>query len=204
MPRNDIIMKTNICLLEKKYAPIIAAIHSRSLSEDFLPSLGTPFLTELYKSILELKLGFGFVGKDKKTISGFVLATTDMQKMFKHVFIKKALPLGFKILPSILKNPAKILKIFETFTYSDKESKTSSKAELIVIAVDREFRNQSIGSNLLLTLDAEFVKRGIGEYKVTVISDNLGALNFYKKLGFKFAYNFFLYGKKWSLLIKKL
>lgn len=197
-------MKTNICVLEKKYASDIAAIHAHSLSGDFLPSLGVSFLTELYKSILELKLGFGFVAYDKKTIQGFVLATTDMQKMFKQVFLKRALHLGLKILPVIIKNPAKILKILETFTYSDKESKTKTKAELIVIAVDREFRNQNIGSSLCLTLNKEFVKQKVKEYKVTVNSNNLGAIKFYKRCGFKFAYHFSLYNREWSLLTKKL
>lgn len=197
-------MKTNICVLEKKYAADIAAIHIRSLFGDFLPSLGRPFLTELYKSILELNLGFGFVSQDKKTIQGFVLATTDMQKMLKTVFIKKAFILGVRILPAVIKNPSIITKIFETLTYSDKESKANSKAELIVIAVDSKFRNQNIGSNLLLTLDKEFVKRGVKEYKVTVNSNNLDAIKFYKRQGFKFAYRFFLYGREWSLLTKKL
>lgn len=195
---------TTICVLEKKYTPDIAAIHVRSLFGDFLPSLGVDFLSELYKSILELNLGFGFVAKNRKSIQGFVLATTNMQKMFKEVFFKKAFPLGLKILPALLKDPAKILKIIETFTYSDKESKAQTKSELIVIAVDNKFRNQNIGSNLLLTMDYEFVKRGIKEYKVTVNSNNFGAIKFYGRQGFKFAYRFSLYKRDWSLLTKKL
>lgn len=195
---------TTIRVLEKKYASDIAAIHADALSKDFLPSLGVSFLTELYKGILELNLGFGFVAKDKNTIQGFVLATKDMQKMLKTVFFKRTFPLGRKILPALLKNPLKILKIFETFTYSGKESKTKTKSELIVVAVDRLFRNQKIGSNLLLTLDHEFVKQKVKEYKVTVNADNLGAIKFYKGNGFKFAYRFSLYRKEWNLLIKKL
>lgn len=179
----------------------IAKIHAESLSNDFLPSLGISFLSELYESILKLDLGFGFAAYDKEKVAGFILGTTDMQKMFKNVFLKRAIPLGLKALPAIIKKPAKILNIIETFTYSDKESKTDTKSELIVIAVTEKYRNQNIGTKLCLILDKEFAKRRVNSYKVTVNSNNSAAQRFYFRQGFTPAYKFRLYKKEWSLLI---
>lgn len=190
--------------LTLKHVDEITSIHLESLTGDFLPSLGKFFLNALYKSILELNLGFGVVAKSNNKVKGFVLATKDMRSLFKCVILKKPFSLCLSLIPAIIKKPILIKKVFETFTYNDKESKEITKAELIVIAVDHMYRNQKIGSKLCLILNREFVKRGIDKYKVTVNSDNFKALSFYKKNGFKFSYDFNLYNKKWDLLTKQL
>lgn len=182
----------------------IAEIHAQALAGDFLPSLGVPFLAELYRGILGLGLGFGFVTTRGEAVTGFVIASDDTSALFRTVMMKRAIALGLRLLPALLRRPTLLRNIIETFTYPEKEGHVPVAAELVVIAVDASTRGHGQGALLCDALDADFRRRGITRYKVTVNQGNDGANRFYRRQGFVLADSFSLYGRGWNLYTRAL
>jgi ribosomal protein S18 acetylase RimI-like enzyme len=182
----------------------MAEIHAQALAGDFLPSLGVGFLAELYRGILGLGLGFGFVAGDGKDIGGFVIASEDTSRLFRSVLMRRSIPLGLRLVPALARRPMLLRNIIETFTYPEHEGALPIPAELVVIAVDATRRGQGAGAALCAALDAEFRRRSIRRYKVTVNQSNDGANRFYVRQGFELAYSFRLYGRGWNLYTRDL
>jgi ribosomal protein S18 acetylase RimI-like enzyme len=193
----------NVQPLTVDHAQRIAEIHAQALAGDFLPSLGIPFLAELYRGILGLGLGFGFVTVNDG-VSGFVLGSDDTSALFRTVMLKRAIPLGLRLLPALVRRPALLRNIIQTFTYPEQEGKVPVAAELVVIAVDATVRGQGQGAALCNALEADFRRRSITRYKVTVNQSNDGANRFYQRQGFQLADRFRLYDRGWNLYTRTL
>jgi ribosomal protein S18 acetylase RimI-like enzyme len=194
----------NVEPLTISHAQRVAEIHASALAGDFLPSLGVPFLAELYRGILGLGLGFGFVTTSESGVSGFVLASDDTSALFRTVMMKRAIALGMRLLPALVRRPTLLRNIIETFTYPEQEGKVPVAAELVVIAVDATMRSKGQGAALCDALDADFRRRAILRYKVTVNQSNDGANRFYQRQGFQLADSFRLYGRGWNLYTRTL
>lgn len=184
---------------EHSYA--VARIHADALAGDFLPSLGVTFLHQFYSTVLTERLGFGYVYLANERVDGFILGSVDSSRLFRNMVIKRGIRLGLSAVPAVLRHPAILMKIIETFFYPSKESFVSEKAELMVIAIKPEMRGGGIGRLLVSSLSGEFRQRGIHAFKVTVLQANEGANRFYKKLGFILAGQFRLYSNQWNLYV---
>lgn len=185
--------------IKKEHLQPISEIHAEALSGDFLPSLGKGFLRTLYKGIIELGVGFGYVYEREGYVIGFAVGVVDSGTMFKKVLRHRGLRLGVQALWRAWRNLTLVKNTFDTFRYPNKEGMVLQRAELLVIAVRENFRGQGIGKALVNALNEEFCRRGILSYKVTVHKENEGANNFYRRLGFKYAYSFCLHGSEWNL-----
>jgi ribosomal protein S18 acetylase RimI-like enzyme len=192
--------------LQRSHAGAVARIHVGALAGDFLPSLGVSFLRVFYKGALDQGVGFGFVHLEKGESSqeslqprGFVFGSADTRALFKRVMSSRMLALGVAALPATLRRPLLLRNVAETFLYPSKEGQSPHQAELVVIGVDAALRGRRIGETLVRELDRAFREQGVRAYKVTVLQSNLGANRFYQRLGFRFSFEFTLYGKKWNL-----
>ena len=194
----------NVQPLERAQARRIAEIHAEALKGDFLPSLGVRFLTELYRGMLDLGLGFGFVAVESGRVVGFVIASEDTSRLFRSVMLRRALPLGWHILPALVRRPALLGNVLQTLSYTRQEEAVTVTAELLVIAVDPEQRSHGLGAALCRALEQEFRRRGRGQYKVTVNQGYDGANRFYRRQGFALAHSFRLYGRLWNLYTRTL
>lgn len=193
-----------IAPLTIEHAPRVAQIHASALAGDFLPSLGTGFLTELYRGILGLELGFGFVALTEGAVAGFVIASEDTSALFSTLLRARFLPLGLRVAATLLRKPRLLANVLETFTYPKHEGRVNVPAELVVIAVDGTLRSEGAGAALCGALDNAFRQRGIARYKVTVNQSNNGANRFYERQGFELAYSFTLYKRGWNLYTRTL
>ena len=186
------------------HAGRVAEIHAQALAGDFLPSLGVSFLSELYRGILGMRLGFGYVAVSAGQVAGFVLGSDDTSALFRTVMLRRAVPLGLRMVPAVVRHPGLLRKIIETFTYPQQEGSVAVAAELVVIAVDARLRSKGVGAQLCDALDDDFRRRGIKQYKVTVNQSNDGANRFYLRQGFRLADSFRLYGRGWNLYTRTL
>ncbi len=182
-------------------ALIISKIHIKSLSDDFLPSLGIDFLRTIYEGILENENVFGFVDVENSKVRGFVIGTTDMNRFFRDALFANFFKAFYFLTLQFVKKPQIILKILETFLYPKKE--IGPRAELIVIAVLDKYQGLGIGKNLVAKLEEKFKLKKIKKYKVTVHA-NKQAIYFYEKLGYKRVGKFELYSKDWCVYEKRL
>jgi ribosomal protein S18 acetylase RimI-like enzyme len=119
--------------------------------------------------------------------------------LFKRVVASRAVMLGLRAIPAVIRKPALIANVLETFLYPGKESAVPEKAELVVIGFDAAHRGRGLGRGLVNALNEAFRAQGVQSYKVTVLQENLGANSFYRALGFQPALEFELYKKKWNL-----
>lgn len=176
-----------------------SAIHADALEGDFLPSLGSSFLVELYGGLIDLELGFGFVARDADRIRGFVFGSRDSAFLFHEVLRKRFLKLGWKLLGAITRNPHIVLEVVETVRNPSKEEMKNVSAELMVIAVADGWRGMGLGHRLIERFDREAQAMQIPGYKVTVHRDKQRANRFYRNLGFIHRSQFRLYGKDWNV-----
>ena len=185
--------------LQRKHAARVAELHCAALAGDFLPSLGQGFLTVFYEGVLDLGVGFGFVAIEDGRPAGFVLGSADASVLFKRVVAGRAVMLGLRAIPAVIRKPALIANVLETFLYPGKEGAAPEKAELVVIGCGAAYRGRGLGRGLVNALDAAFRAQGVRSYKVAVLQANQGANSFYRALGFQLALEFELYKKKWNL-----
>ena len=189
--------------LQREHAARVAELHCAALAGDFLPSLGQGFLTVFYEGVLDLGMGFGFVAIEDGRPVGFVLGSADTSALFKQVVASRAVMLGLRAIPAVIRKPALVTNVLETFLYPSKEDAVPEKAELVVIGFDAAYRGRGLGCSLVNVLNDAFRAQGVRSYKVTVLQENLGANSFYRALGFQPALEFELYKKKWNLYTHK-
>lgn len=187
--------------LKPEYITDIVRLHTNSLKDDFLPSLGTTFLTTFYQTIINEPSAYNLVCCQKNQVQGFVIGTSNMEIFFKNILKKRFLKFSLLITYQIIKKPRLIKNVFETLFYTKKES--GPKAELVIIAVDQKHRGQGIGKTLIRALEKVFLENKIRQYKVTVVSSKK-AVGFYSYLKFRLITNFSLYGKRWLVFEKTL
>ena len=189
--------------MQREHAARVAELHCAALAGDFLPSLGRGFLTVFYEGVLDLGVGFGFVAVEDGQPVGFVLASTDTSSLFKRVVLSRAIQLALRAIPSVIRSPALISNVLETFLYPGKEGAVQEKAELVVIGFEEAYRGRGLGRRLVKALDEAFRAQSVQAYKVTVLQSNQGANSFYRALGFQLALEFELYQKKWNLYTRR-
>jgi ribosomal protein S18 acetylase RimI-like enzyme len=179
-------------------------LHEEALSyRSFIARFGSRFLLRIYEDILERELGFlVFAKTPEERIAGFLLACTDVRKLFS-LTMKQYFDYFVLMLPRLITRPHLAARTVETLLYPHKES-ISVFTELLVIAVERPFRSKEIGMNLVRTMEREFVRRGINEYKVTVHESMADTNRFYRAIGMTRASAFRLYGTTWNLYTKRI
>jgi ribosomal protein S18 acetylase RimI-like enzyme len=196
--------KIQISPMQAHHLRRVAEIHAQALAGDFLPSLGVKFLDIFYQAALANSLVIGIVALCGDKPIGFVLGSSDMAILFQKVVRGAPLQLARAALPAVVRKPGLLLKVAESFLYPGREEALDVKAELVVIAVEPEYRRQGLGQDLVEALNVKFKERNIQSYKVTVLQSNPGANRFYTRLGFQPIGKFKLYHQFWNLYIYSL
>jgi ribosomal protein S18 acetylase RimI-like enzyme len=195
----------SITPLTPPLVPAVVQLHTKALNGDFLPSLGPAFLTVLYRSIIELNLGFCFVSLDNaEEVSGFVVGTYDSRQLFRTLVTRRLFRFTAEVAAALIRKPRLLSSVFETFLYPSKEGANVPAAELLVIAVRAPDRNKGVGAALVRRLDETMRRHGIDSYKVTVLASNEVAIEFYRRLGFVIKGQFQMYRKPWNILVSEL
>ncbi len=181
----------NITLAQSQDAPAIANIHKTEISGGFLSSLPEAFLEKFYEAIILSPVSFCVVAKENNQVVGFVAGTTDISTFYRYFFTHYFFQSFFIVLPKLFSS---FKKIAETLLYPTKE-KALPKAELLTIAVKKEFQGRGIAGQMFKEFTAEMRKRNIKEFKVLVGANLPQAIHFYEKNGFRFVKNTSVHGK---------
>jgi len=166
-----------INLADKKYAKILAQIHKDEISAGFLSSLPSNFLEKFYISVIEND--FSVIAKENGEIVGFIAGTADIGKLYSYFLKRYFFHSAVILLPKIFN----LRKIMETLFYPKNKE---IKAELLTIAVKKEFQGKGVARYMLEFFVSEMRKRGVNKFKVLVGEELKPAIRFYEKNGFKF------------------
>lgn len=180
---------------------VITKIHSKALAGDFLPSLGFKFLRTFYEGIVGKPGVYGFLFEEDGKIQGFVVGTRDSSNFFWQTLKSRFLQLALLLFIQIIRKPSLIKNVVETFLYPKKDA--GVRAELVIIAVDRNYQGKGLGRQLVDALEEAFGKTGIKLYKLTVHA-NKKSVGFYEHLGYSRTAEFSLYGKMWYVYEKSI
>lgn len=174
-----------ISLAKKEDAPAITNIHKTEISGGFLSSLSPAFLKRFYIALIESKSSFCVVAKENGQVVGFVAGTVNLNAFYKYFLSHYFFQSFFILLPKIFSS---LKKILEALWYPKKEQ-SFPKAELLVIAIAKEFQGRGLGVLMLAPFVAEMKKRIVGIFKVVVGEELKTAIHFYEKNGFTFLKN---------------
>lgn len=139
---------------------------------------------------------FCVVAKEGDIVVGFISGVANIKTLYsyflKHYFLSSAIVLFKKVFSFSF-----IKKAFETLLYPSKE-RSLPLAELLTMAVSKQFQGQGVASQMLITFLAEMKKRNIRQCKVLVGEELAPAIHFYQKNGFTFLKNITLHGNNIS------
>ncbi len=177
-------------LAKKEDALNVAKIHKNEIHKGFLSSLSPAFLKRFYLALIQSPASFCIVAKEHDEVVGFVAGTTNLNAFYKYFLSHYLFQSFFTLLPKIFSSPKKII---ETLLYPKKEQ-ALPKAELLTIAIAKEFQGGGVGGLMLQPFILEMKKRNINIFKVVVGESLPNAIAFYEKNGFIFLKNITIHG----------
>lgn len=185
-----------IRLAKKNDARYISNIHKEEISQGFLSSLPLSFLAKLYEEIIQS--GVCVVAETQGRVVGFVAGTCNLNALFRSFLLHAFFPAVFILLPQIF-SFRKLKGIFEALRYPSRNSDLP-QAELLMIAVHKEFQSQGVARSMLKEFIEQMRKRGVKEFRVMVGKDLLSAIRLYESSGFQFVKETAVHGAQQSLI----
>lgn len=161
----------------------VAKIHSQSINQGFLSSLGVNFLTLLYESInVDPNSALFFECIDGKVV-GFVAGGRGMGSIYRQM-LRRWPRLISTLLPTLL-SPRKIKQIVEIIWFSCKRESVQGcpKAELFSIAVLESERGSGVAKHLYRALAQRFAEDGESAFCIVVGDALTSAHRFYQRMG---------------------
>lgn len=164
----------------------IVDVHIKAFQGFFLTSLGSKFLTRLYEGFLLKHEGILRVAIIDEQIVGFSAGTTSPESFFAKLRQDKWFSFLWAAIPGLIRNPMVVFKkLYNALFYKGDPVKSLNSAALLSsIAVEPDFKGQSIGKLLLEDFEHQVSQRS-GLHYVYLITDKFGnepIVNFYKKL----------------------
>lgn len=161
----------------------LAALHAEQISGGFLTSLGTPLLAQLYRAIASSPDAFIVVARIEGSIAGFLCASVDTRRVYRHV-LRRA---GLRLIPKLagrLFQWRTVVRCWETLRYPSKSGPSDlPSAEILNFCVTQKVQRSGIGRKLFSAMEAEFARRGIGEIRIVTGATQHSAIEFYRKIG---------------------
>lgn len=161
-------------------------LHWQTLKESTLNKFGKRFLIIVYKSISLDANQILLVIENQGQIVGLAVATPNIKRLYNQIINKNFFPLFFEVIKHSLSTPSLIIKTGKWLLAHS--ARDNCPAELLFIAVDKNYQGQGLGSKLIKKIIAEFHRNKIHQFKVGTWANNNLSNRFYVKLGFKFLY----------------
>jgi ribosomal protein S18 acetylase RimI-like enzyme len=167
------------------HAHDVASLHVRGINTGFISSLGIDFVSALYEAIAKSASSFGFAIEENNRVLGFVTFSTNLNKLYKSVILKKGWRFAL-LLAAKMFSLRRIKKVLETLFYPSRVKKMNlPSAELLSIAVDPAICHKGLGTVLVRQSLQRCRELGLDRVKVLVAADNEPANRLYTKCGFK-------------------
>jgi ribosomal protein S18 acetylase RimI-like enzyme len=163
-------------------APAAAALHAERIGEGFLVTLGTRFLTRLYRRVVLSPYALLVVAESGTRLVGFAAAATDTRRFYGDFMRRDALPAALAAAPACLRAPH---RVWETFRYGTSDHGDLPTAEILSIAVVADAAGRGVGGSLLAAAQEDLARLGSPEARVVTAVGNDAALTMYRRAGFR-------------------
>jgi len=169
----------------------ISCLHIKEIHHGLLPFLGPKLLGELYKALVEIKLIDIWAVKSDSRIIGFLAGTLSTNKRAIYLLIRRKSLLVLCLMIRLLsasKSARLIISLIKTSAkniFSARGNVSRPEAELLAIAVDKNFQSLGFGKALILCFEDSVRKAGLADYCVMTNVHELGSNAFYNAMGFE-------------------
>ena len=166
------------------YANDLASLHAKNIVGKS-SNIGVEFLSKIYQTFLQDRnIRIWILFHNRKAV-GFLCGCIRNKEIYKKFLFKNFSFLIFLFLKNILnlsfiKNAYGLIILFLTA-----KNFSSGNAELLSIAISKNFRNKYYGKKLIRKLEFYLKKKNKKEYIVKLESNNKRAINFYLSNKFK-------------------
>jgi ribosomal protein S18 acetylase RimI-like enzyme len=164
----------------------VARLHIASLDQGFLSTLGSGFLTELYRSIDQCPQAVLIVKCQQGEVIGFVTGVTGPMSLIYRRMILRFPLWAWRLFP-ILFSPKRLGRVMEILRYikSNNEQSNLPISELLSIAVTPNSRGKGFADAMYKDLIKHFREMKVEFFKI-VVGDSLSpAHKFYQRMGAK-------------------
>jgi ribosomal protein S18 acetylase RimI-like enzyme len=164
----------------------VARLHIASLDQGFLSTLGSGFLTELYRSIDKCPQAVLIVKCQQGEVIGFVTGVSGpMTLIYRRMMLR--FPLWAWRLFPIFFSPKRLGRIIEILRYvkSNNEQSNLPISELLSIALTPNSRGKGIADAMYGDLIKHFREMKVERFKIVVGDGLTPAHKFYQRMGAK-------------------
>ncbi len=166
-------------------AAALARLHAEHIPGGFLASLGTAFLTQLYRRISTAPGSFAIVASTEDLpVAGFVSGTVDTGALYRQFLLRHGIRAGLSALPGLLRRPRHVLETLRYGTGAGDGNALLPRAELLSLAVDPAARGRGVGEALVRACVDELAGLGAPSSRVVVDAANEAALRLYRRCGY--------------------
>ena len=163
----------------------VTEVHAKSFPSFFLTVLGTAFLSNLYKAILEDPDGIGIVAIRDMVVLGFVAGTAQPAGFYRRLLRRRWWHFAWSALPSAVRHPAIVPRLLRAFSMPAQVTQHAGRGTLMSIAVLPECQGSGIGQLLVRSFLNEAVQHGLQQVDLMTDRDNNEPTNrFYQRMGF--------------------
>ncbi len=176
----------------------VAELHQAAMGNSLWAKLGRPFLTELYRGLVESPLFLGFVYEEDQHIGGFIAGSVNAGAMMRQVYRKRFLTLGATASLGLMRRPRVLRHLAQTARYfqASQDEEFQIPAESLFCSFEPQLRGKRVSGHINKVLFDDLLARGHRHVKITTEVDNVGANRQLTSWGFVRRGEFDFYGKR--------
>ncbi len=176
-------------------APRVAELHAAAMGNSLWAQLGVPFLTNLYRALVDIHTFLGFVYVEDGQVKGFIAGSTDTRAMYAEVLRRRWAFLAPVAALGVLRRPLALRPLLQTASYFGASGAEDVPGESLFCSFVPELRGKRVSGHINKVLFDELRARGHTHVKITTEVDNEGANRQLRSWGFEEAGRFTFYGK---------
>jgi ribosomal protein S18 acetylase RimI-like enzyme len=184
-------------------ASAVAALHAGQIADGFLSSLGTGFLSRLYRRICLAPGSFLIVATDGDRVVGFVAGTGDLRALYRAFLWRDGVGAAADAIGRLIGNWKQVVETLRHGSTGGAHAGAGRGVELLAMAVDPTYRGRGVGKRLVASFLDQVATIGHGDSYVVVAGDNPVAIGLYQQAGFTTDVQFELHAGTPSLLMQR-
>jgi hypothetical protein len=181
--------------LQFRDAEAVARLHHAAMGESLWAQLGVPFLSALYRALVDVPTFLAFVYVEDGEVRGFIAGSTDTAAMYRETVRRRGTFLAPFAAMGALRRPALVRKLWETGRYGTASGAADVPGESLFCSFAPHLRGKRVSGHINKVLFDELLSRGHTHAKVTTELSNEAANRQLKSWGFAERERFRFYGK---------
>jgi GNAT superfamily N-acetyltransferase len=187
---------------DRTHAAALANIHASALPDDFLASLGTRFLQDVYwPATFESANGVNLMAVEDGRPVGFVTIAHDSAAFTRDVMRGRTAELAMSAIRAALRRPTQLIKSAEVLWSVLTSPRDPVDGEIVLIAVDQSHRGKGVGKMLVAAALDYLREQRVTQCRTKTLAANVGVIAMYENLGWHVRDRFRLIGREYVTIV---